>query len=180
MNYHQLPFWAILTVSLLKSEISHAETNQDIGLNVYEEISEKVLLATHEFSDEIGRLNDLNANAVSDIVFPKDVKISINNRLDELLTTYELALIQAQDTNSKIANQAQIDQCNQELEKFRTNVYRPLKSEVTEFIKLNADGNDKTEAVNALATALSIRCGISSSGLVTGTLSHCLIIFDEP
>jgi uncharacterized coiled-coil DUF342 family protein len=115
---------------------------------------------------------------VSDFHFPKKLKDNIDSKLWTLVSSYESAIQQAHATNIKIASKDQIKRCAGELKKFQVDVLTPLKQEIAVYEKLNVEGNDKTEAMFALATDLSISCGMYSADLVMGTLSHCLLIMD--
>jgi archaellum biogenesis ATPase FlaH len=157
----------------------YADKNQDLGIQVYQDLSSDVLAASSAVNDKIGDLIELNRKSVTDVEFPRKMKDAIDDRLHMLLTSYSNALQLALATNKKIADKKQIEFCAVELMKFRDQVLTPLKAEVEAYEKLNVDGDHKTEAIYGLANDLSIQCSMSTSDLLMETLNHCLVILSS-
>ena len=155
---------------------SQAGQKQDMGIQTYEALSKDVFNALAEVSDEIEVLVKINKNSVSGVDFPKGLKQSLDKKLQNLISSYSTALQQAKAVNIKIASQAQINLCTQEIDKFRKQELLPMKDEIEAYRKLDVENSDKAEAVFGLANDLSIRSGMSTSNLLMGTLNHCLVI----
>jgi hypothetical protein len=168
----------ILAVFVTFSWSAFAASKQETGIKVYEELSTEVMKNTESFLVELRKLNDLNKAAVDQVVFTESLKISMNERLNSIITSYELAMKKAQYTNVNIADSDQIKLCKNEIQKFRHDVFIPLKTVADDFSNMVVPGPDQTEAVSALATDISIRCGMSSAEFLTNTLVNCLMILD--
>jgi hypothetical protein len=168
----------IMAVFIVYSWSVFAANKQETGIMVYEELSTKVMKQTEDFLVELRKFKDLNKTAVDQIVFPESLKISMNKRLHSIITSYELAMKKAQYTNVNIADSDQIKLCKNEIQKFRHDVFIPLITVVDEFSNMVVPGSGQTEAVSALATDISISCGMSSAEFLTNTLVNCLMILD--
>lgn len=167
-----------LSVFVIFSCSVFAANKQETGIQVYNELSTDILKKTDDFLTELEKFTDLNKASVDQIAFPESLKISMNERLSSLITSYELAIKKSQYTNVNIAESDQIKLCKSEIQQFTTDVFIPLKTVVEDFKNMVVPGPEQTEAVSALATDLSIRCGTSSAEFLTNTLVNCLMILD--
>lgn len=169
----------LLSVFVIFSSSLFAANKQETGIQVYNELSTDILKKTEDFLTELRRFTDLNKAAVDQIAFPESLKISMNERLSSIITSYELAIKKSQYTNVNIADSNQIKLCKSEIQKFTHDIFIPLKTAVDDFTNMVVPGSDQTEAVSALSTDLSIRCGTSSAEFLTNTLVNCLMILDN-
>jgi hypothetical protein len=168
----------LLSVFVIFSSSLFSANKQETGIQVYNELSTDIMKKTEGFLAELRKFTDLNKASVDQIAFPESLKISMNESLSSLITSYELAIKKSQYTNVNIAESDQIKLCKSEIQQFTTDVFIPLKTVVEDFKNMVVPGPEQTEVVSALATDLSIRCGTSSAEFVTNTLVNCLMILD--
>ncbi len=156
-----------------------ADNNQKIGMDLYESLSEQILVVTQNFNDDMARLNDLNANTYDDnFVFPDKLKSKMDKDMEMIIVTLEEGITKAKETNSRIVDRETNRACNLGLDRFREEALNPMSEQVKEFVGLDVNAEGKLPALYQLASDLSIRCPIATGRFVIGELASCLIVIE--
>jgi hypothetical protein len=117
----------VLLTNALAFSDSYASQNQEIGIQVYQQLSGELFAAGERVTEDMKQLIRLNENNYSSsIEYPDTLKQRFERDMKSVVSKLKTAIIEAQVTNMMIASLSIRQGCNDSLNKFIIDELGPL------------------------------------------------------